>query len=102
MIIRRQKRRRVSSVIFAPPRDGHQGGRHKLKNRRRGPSGGKPPVDWSKAEGLWNKATFQAIGDACGCSRQAARYQYLRRQNNPDICEEFARMQARALMRRVG
>lgn len=95
--IKRQRRQRVSGVIFTPMARERK---HVSNGRRQGP-GGKPTIDWSKAEPLWNRAAMSTIAKVCGCSRQAVYYRYLRRQNNPDIREEFARFQARALMRRV-
>lgn len=95
--IKRQRRQRVFGVAFeAAPRER----KHVSNGRRQGP-GGKPTIDWSKAEGLWNRAAMATIAKVCDCSRQAVYYRYLSRQNNPDICEEFARLQARVLMRRV-
>lgn len=97
--IKRQRGQRVSGVIFSPvPK---KRGVRVSNGRRQGP-GGKPTIDWSKAEPLWNRASMGTIAKVCGCSRQAVYYRYLRRQNNKEIAQDFARMQARALMRRVG
>lgn len=72
--------------------------KHVSNGLRPGP-GAKPKVDWSKAEHLWRTASLAEIGRVCGCTRQAAYYQRLRRQRTPEMRSDFARHQARALFR---